>query len=42
MEARTLTDDYMVILVGAIALCEVYHDTWPIKHAIKMVAQLID
>ena len=42
LKASTLADDYMVILVGAIALSEVYHDTWPIKHAIKMVGQLID
>lgn len=42
MNARTLADDYMAILVGAIALTEVYHDTWPIKHAIKMVKQLVD
>lgn len=42
LKARKLADDYMVILVGAIALCEVYHDTWPIKHAINMVKQLID
>lgn len=42
LTARSLADDYMVILVGAIALTEVYHDTWPIKHAIKMVKQLID
>jgi len=40
--AKQLSDDYMVILVGAIALTEVYHDTWPIKHAIKMVKNLID
>jgi AcrR family transcriptional regulator len=42
INARTLADDYMAILVGAIALTEVYHDTWPIKHAIKMVKQLVD
>lgn len=41
-QAATLADDYMVILIGAIALTEVYHDTWPIKHAIKMVRRLID
>lgn len=42
LNARSLTDDYMVILIGAIALTEVYHDTWPIKHAIKMVKHMID
>jgi AcrR family transcriptional regulator len=42
LKAKTLADDYMVILVGAIGLAEVYHDTWPIKHAIKMMPGLID
>ena len=40
--ASKLADDYMVYLIGAIALTEVYHDTWPIKHAIKKVRQMID
>ena len=42
LNARALTDDYMVTLIGAIALTEVYHDTWPIQHAVKMVKQMID
>ena len=42
LNARSLADDYMVVLVGAIALTEIYHDTWPIKHAIKMVKLMID
>jgi hypothetical protein len=42
LNASKLADDYMVVLVGAIALSEVNHDTWPIKHAIKMVAKMID
>jgi len=42
LNAESLSDDYMMILIGAIALTEVYHDTWPIKHAIKMVKQMID
>lgn len=40
--ASKLADDYMVYLIGAIALTEVYHDTWPIKHAIKQIRQMID
>ena len=40
--ASKLADDYMVSLIGAIALTEVYHDTWPIKHAIKQVRQMFD
>ncbi|TNG00583.1 MAG: TetR/AcrR family transcriptional regulator [Gammaproteobacteria bacterium] len=42
LNAKNLSDDYMVVLVGAIALSEVHHDSWPIKHAIKMVRQMID
>jgi AcrR family transcriptional regulator len=42
LDARQLADDYMVALVGSIALSEVYHDTWPIKHAITMVRHMID
>jgi len=42
LNAKKLANDYMVYLAGAIALTEVYHDTWPIKHAIKQVKQLID
>jgi AcrR family transcriptional regulator len=42
LDARGLADDYMAILIGAIALAEVHHDTWPIKHAIKQVRRLID
>ena len=42
LNARSLADDYMVTLIGAIALSEVYHDTWPIKNAIKMVKHMID
>ena len=42
LNARTLADDYMVTLIGAIALSEVYHEAWPIKHAIKMVKRMID
>ena len=42
LNARSLADDYMVTLIGAIALSEVYHDAWPIKNAIKMVKKMID
>ena len=42
LNASKLADDYMVYLIGAIALTEVYHDIWPIKHAIKQVRQMID
>lgn len=42
LDADVLTDDYMVVLAGSIALAELYHDTWPIRHGIKMVRRMID
>ena len=42
LDADVVADDYMVTLGGAIALTEIYHDTWPIKQGIKMIARLID
>jgi len=42
LDADALTDDYMVIIGGTIALAEIYHDTWPIRQGIDMVARLVD
>jgi AcrR family transcriptional regulator len=41
LDAERITDDYMVIIGGSIALAEIYHDTWPIRQAIDMVARLV-
>jgi len=32
----------MVIIGGTVALAEVYHDVWPIRQGIDMVARLVD
>ena len=40
LDADHITDDYMVIIGGSIALAEIYHDTWPIRQGIDMVARL--
>lgn len=42
LDADRIADDYMVIIGGVIALTEVYHDTWPIRQGIDMVAHLVD
>lgn len=42
LNATMLTNDYMAILTGTVALVEIYHDTWPIRHGTDMVKRLVD
>jgi len=42
LNAKELAKDYMVIMVGAIAMAEVYNDMWPVHQAIAMVKRLIE
>ena len=42
LDADAITDEYMVIIGGSIALSEVYHDAWPMRQGIDMVARLVD
>jgi AcrR family transcriptional regulator len=42
LKAQELAKDYMVILVGAIAMTEVYSDLWPVRQAVAMVKRLIE
>lgn len=42
LDADRLRDDYMVILGGAIALSEIYHDLWPVRQGSEMVKRLIE
>jgi AcrR family transcriptional regulator len=42
LDAKNLADDYLIIQMGAIALCEVYHDIWPVDQAINFVKRLIN
>ena len=37
-----LTDNYLVVLGGAIAMTEIYHDIWPTVHGVKLIRRLID
>jgi len=40
-EVQVLADDYMLILGGAIAMTEIYHDIWPAIQGVKLVERLI-
>jgi hypothetical protein len=42
LNADRLRDDYMVILGGAIALSEIYHDLWPVRQGVEMVKRMIE
>ncbi len=42
LDVDRVADDYMVILGGAIAVTEIYHDDWPVKQGRSMVKRLID
>jgi AcrR family transcriptional regulator len=41
LNSKKLADDYLTIQMGAIALCEIYHDIWPVDQAIDFVKRLI-
>jgi hypothetical protein len=41
LNATTLANDYMVILTCAVALVEIHHHTWPIRHGTDMVKRLV-
>jgi len=41
-EAQLLADDYILILGGAIAMTEIYHDVWPAIQGVKLVERLIN
>ena len=41
LDPKTLSDDYLTIQMGAIALCEIYHDIWPVDQAIDFVKRLL-
>ncbi len=41
-DAERLADDYLVILGGAIAMTEIYHDIWPARQGVEMVKRLLE
>lgn len=42
LEPRRVADEYLVIITGAIALTEIYHDIAPLKQARALARKLID
>lgn len=41
LDPGTLAGDYIVVLGGAIAMSEIYHDLWPVKQGEEMVKRMI-
>ena len=41
LDAKKLTNDYMLLFIGAIAMAEIYHAIWPIEHALQTLRSLI-
>lgn len=42
LDAQVLTDHYLVVLGGAIAMTEIYHDIWPAVQGVKLIKRLIN
>ncbi len=42
LNAEELAKDYMLVLVGAIAMTEVYNDLWPARQAVKTIGHMLD
>jgi AcrR family transcriptional regulator len=42
LDAERLATDYLLILTGAIAMTEIYHEIWPARQGIEMVKRLIE
>jgi len=42
LDAQLLADDYLVILGGAVAMTEIYHDIWPARQGVELIKRLID
>lgn len=41
LEADVLTDDYLILLGGAVAMTEIYHDLWPARQGVEVIQRLI-
>jgi AcrR family transcriptional regulator len=42
LDEASLADSYMVIVIGAIGISEVYHNTWSVTHAKALLKTLIE
>lgn len=41
LDVEQLTNAYMIVFAGAIALSEIYHENWPVKHALETLHGLL-
>ena len=41
LDADQLTDDYLLLFAGAVALAEIYHAIWPVERACEAARRLI-
>ena len=41
LDAKKLTEDYMLIFAGTIALAEIYNKEWPVDHGLSTLKRLI-
>jgi len=42
LDAKLLTNNYMIAFAGAVALAEIYHAVWPVEHAVDTIKRLLD
>jgi len=42
LDVQGLADNYLVVLGGAIAMTEIYHDIWPALQGVKLIKRLIE
>lgn len=40
-ESKRMGDEYLTLMTGAIALTQIYSETWPIRHAVKQVRSMM-
>jgi len=41
LDPEALSQKYLLVFSGAIALAELYHDIWPVKHAVKTMQKAV-
>lgn len=41
LDPKALSQDYMVIFTGSLALSEIYHEIWPFEHGLQALRALI-
>lgn len=41
LDAEHLSNDYMVVYAGSVMFAEMYHDIWPVEHALETLQRLL-